>query len=361
MGFLAVQSYGFRNLQAGRVPLAASRIFLIGENGQGKTNFLESVYLLSFGSSFRTLQDNELIHQDMEEARIHGVYQVEEGLNREVQVRLHRRQKKEISVDFKTVRDRKEMLKNIPCILFSPDDMQFVSGAPERKRWFFNQTVSLLDPLFFDDLRSYQKILRSRNTLLRERKVHLLDLFDQQLVRYGLRIQRRRREIVQEFNGTFSALFSRISGLPAPLTIEYRSSWEDRAEEETINRLSRRRQQDLGLSTTTTGPHRDLFTYRLGDREFIPLASTGQIRLSALALRVAQAHFFHSKTGHRPVLLLDDVLLELDARRREQFLSDLPPHQQAFFTFLPDEPYVRYRTENTLQYRVQTGSLEEMG
>ncbi len=359
MGFLSVQTYGFRNLAAARIPLGVSRIFLVGENGQGKTNFLESLYLLCFGSSFRTAVEGELIRQGMQTAQVQGIYRVEEGLDREVLVRLHIDRRKEISIDYKSVRDRREMLQNIPCILFSPEDLQFVAGPPDRKRWFLNQTSSLLDPVFFDDLRSYQKILRSRNSLLKEQKSELLDLYDQQLVRYGLKIQARRREIVREFNETFSSLFGRISGLPEPLTIEYRPSWGNPAEEaDLIAHLARRRPQDLRLAITTTGPHRDRFCYRIGQREFLPLASTGQVRLTALILRAAQANFFHAKTGRMAVLLLDDVLLELDARRREAFLQELPPHEQAFFTFLPDEPYERYRTDSTLLYRVQGGAFE---
>ncbi len=361
MGFLSVQTYGFRNLSAARIPLGASRVFLIGENGQGKTNFLESVYLLCFGSSFRTAQDGEMIHLGMEAAQVQGVFRVEEGMDREVLVRLHSGERKEVSIDYKPVRDRREMLHNIPCILFSPHDLQFISGGPDRRRWFFNQTASLLDPVFFDDLRSYQKILRSRNTLLREGKAQLLDLYDQQLVRYGTSIQARRQQIVREFNETFSALFGRISGLEEPLVIEYRPSWGGSLEEaDLLGRLAGRRPRDLRLGSTTSGPHRDGFVFRLGQKDFLPLASTGQVRLCALILRAAQANFFHAKTGRTAVLLLDDVLLELDARKREAFLSELPPCEQAFFTFLPDEPYDRYRTESTLQYRVRAGTFEPM-
>lgn len=359
MGFLAVQTYGFRNLLAARVPIGASRVFLVGENGQGKTNFLEAIYLLCFGSSFRAAQDGEMIGEGLEAAQVQGTYRVEEGMEREVAVRLRRGERKEIGIDGKAVRDRGEMLHNIPCVLFSPQDLQFVAGSPDRRRWFFNQTASLLDPVFFDDLRSYQKILRSRNALLREQKPQLLDLYDQQLVRYGKSIQARRLEIIRGFNETFTGLFGRISGLAEPLTIEYRPSWGSSLEEaDLLERLSRRRSHDLRRAATTSGPHRDGFLFRLGQREFLPLASTGQVRLCALVLRAAQANFYYARSGRTAVLLLDDVLLELDARKREAFLAELPPCEQSFFTFLPDEPFERYRTESTLELRVRGGAFE---
>ena len=115
------------------------------------------------------------------------------------------------------------------------------------------------------------------------------------------------------------------------------------------------------MKTTTSGPHRDRFVYRHEDRDFTRTASTGQLRLVSLILRVAQAQFFASRSGRSPVLLLDDVLLELDPTRRKRFLDALPAYEQAFFTFLPDERFNDYRREDTLIYRVADGRIEAYG
>ncbi|MGM0675148.1 MAG: DNA replication/repair protein RecF, partial [Spirochaetota bacterium] len=147
-----------------------------------------------------------------------------------------------------------------------------------------------------------------------------------------------------------------------PLHITHRPSWRNAATvSEAEAHLRDRREHDLYMKTTTSGPHRDRFVYRYRDADFTKTASTGQLRLVSLILRVAQAQFFAARSGRAPLLLLDDVLLELDPRRRKAFLGELPHYEQAFFTFLPDERFNEYRGEHTLIYHVSDGSIESYG
>jgi DNA replication and repair protein RecF len=358
MGFHSVACLSFRNLKDGEVPLEAPEVFLIGENGQGKTNFLESIYLLCYGASFRTSVDARLIRHEREEATVRGRFSNESGLRREVAVRLQRSGQKEIRADGKPVRDRAQLIENIPCILFSHQDMETVTGAPEMRRRFFNQVQSLFDPLFISLLRSYRRALRSRNLFLREGNRELASAGSRSLIELGLRIQERRAVIVEEFNRTLTALFRRVSGLEEEVRIRYRPSWHQGATPaEVMEQLEATLQRDLALASTSSGPHRDRFQLLQGDREFAHQASTGQVRLGSLLLRVAQARFFQSKTGRRPVLLMDDVLLELDSIRRERFLAEIPAYEQVFFTFLPDEQFLSLRRSGTLIFRVEQGAL----
>ena len=358
MGFLSSSYRDFRNLKDTEVDLGAPEVFLVGENGQGKTNFIESLYLLCFGSSFRTKRDALLIRNGGESALVRGRLEIEQSTTRHVAVSLERDGRKEIRVDGRTVRDRSELIENAPCIIFSHQDLEFVSGPPEMGRRFFNQTQSLFDPLFIDLLRSYRKVLRSRNILLKERNVQLLDAFDTNLAEIGHRIQSRREAIIEEFNPSYEPLFTRISGSPGTTKITYQPSWKRGiGVAEIKEHLARTRSRDLGFETTTSGPHRDRFVVTRDGNEFALLASTGQIRLASLVLRVAQANFVAAKTGRRPILLLDDVLLELDSSKRDRFLEALPPYDQAFFTFLPDEQFLGYRGANTRIYRVARGEL----
>ena len=179
------------------------------------------------------------------------------------------------------------------------------------------------------------------------------------LVEVGLQIQRRREQIIEEFNSTFSLLFSSISGLKGDTRIRYRSSWPKGTDsKEVLDFLAKKEDRDLTFETTTTGPHRDRFILVHNGKEYSHIASTGQIRLCSLILRVAQAKFFSDKTGKKPVLLLDDVLLELDAEKRERFIEDLPEFEQAFFTFLPDEQFRKYGGDDTMIYRVVDGEFQ---
>jgi DNA replication and repair protein RecF len=266
--------------------------------------------------------------------------------------------KKEIRVNDKPVKDRKELVSNIPCIIFSHEDIGFVNGPPERRRWFFNQTMSLYEPFFIDILRRYRKLLKSRNQALRERRRELLDIYDLQLAEAGLEIVRRRTETAKEFNESFESLFREISGIDDKLTVYYAPSWKGCERREQVQELlSKRHELDFEMSTTTTGPHRDRFIFTLQKRNFAKIASTGQLRLMSLILRVAQARYFSEKTGREPLLLLDDVLLELDTIRRDRFLSCLPPAEQRFFTFLPDEQFRPFVGPDTLMYKVEKGGI----
>jgi len=359
MGFTCFRSFNFRNLEDRLINLNSPSIFLIGENGQGKTNFIEGIYTLCFGASFRTSYDQRMIKEGKELSKIHGVFNQEKELNRDISVRLSRKSKKEIRIDSKRIHDRKELLEKIPCIVFSPEDLSFIKGPPDRRRWFFNQTLSLFDITFIDLLRDYKRVVKSRNILLKQKNKELFDIYNDKLAQLGLTIQAKRELIIGEFNQTFLAIFKKISGLEDNLEIIYKPSWNGMVSKEDVIRfLENNLEKDILMRTTTTGPHRDVFSFYLRKKDFTCFASTGQVRLISLILKVAQAEFLYQKSRKKPVLLLDDVLLELDAKKRESFLNNLPVYDQAMFTFLPDENYNKYRSENTLLYRVDDGNLE---
>jgi DNA replication and repair protein RecF len=358
MAFVSAAYHDFRNIRSRTLNIDAPEVYLVGENGQGKTNFLESIYLLCYGASFRTRRDARLITIGCEAAHVKGKFQHRGGVDRDIAVKLFRRGRKEIRVDGRVINDRMDLIENIPCIVFAPQDLFFITGPPEMGRRFFNQTLSLFDPLFVGLLRSYRKLLRSRNVLLKEKNRTLLAAYTRNLVEIGLQIQERRQRVIEEFNATFSPLFVRISALDGETFIRYRSSWPAHSTVEQVAELmGKRENRDLSLETTTAGPHRDRFVLIHRGREFSDVASTGQVRLCSLILRVAQANFYSSKAGKQPVLLLDDVLLELDSAKRERFIQALPRFEQAFFTFLPDEPFRKYGSADTLIYRVVDGEF----
>jgi DNA replication and repair protein RecF len=377
VGFSEITVYQFRNLLDQRVDTDAKEVFLVGENGMGKTNFLEAVYYLCYASSFRTRRDEQLLRHGAEEMAVRGTL-LREGDRRDLACK-NRNRKKEIELDGEKVNDRKELISVMPCVVFCHDDIDFVKGAPEMQRYFLDQTLSMYNPLFIDDMRRYRRILKSRNLALKGGHNEVLEVYDEQLSEAGLHLQENRRVAVEAFNRTFSELFRRISGLEEPLHLLYRPSWRagraaaagggqgvaaakprrdttPRADQ-VVETLRERREQDIYFRTTTSGPHRDKFRYDFGGKDFTEVGSTGQMRLVSLILRVAQATFYREQTGRPPLLLFDDVLLELDPGRRGRFFELMPEYEQAFFTFLPDEQYERYRKEGTLLYRVVDGML----
>ncbi len=336
----------------------SKNICLTGKNGQGKTNFLEAVYILCYGNSFRTRHDSIFIKEKESEMSLIGKYNDFTGITNSISYTL-KDKKKEIRVNGKKVKDRKEIIHNIPCIIFAHDDIYYVNGTPEKRRIFFNQTISLFDISYLDNLRNYNKVLKNRNITLKEEKKEYISLYDHQLAEKGIAIIKKRQEIIDEFNKTFSDIFSKVSDIENSIKIVYNPSWKSDLEIDEIKfRLKNKRDAEISSGTSLSGPHRDKYLFYVSRKDFTKIASTGQLRLISLALKAAQAVFYKKKTGKKPLVLIDDVLLELDKSKKLKFLEVFPEYEQAFFTFLPDED-IFFKEKNSEYYSVNNGEIKK--
>jgi DNA replication and repair protein RecF len=372
MAFNSLRTGSFRNLKDAEVNIAAKDVFLVGENGQGKTNFLEALYFCSYAASFRGERDSGVARSGEKDFSAEVKFLAKDfsgnaGSPYERILVKFERGKKTIFLDEKQAADRKDLLEISPCIVFCHEDMDFIAGTPERRRWFFDQNLSLYDPVYLDDLRRYRRALKSRNVLLRETKARpdrlasvneVLDALDSQLAAYGLRLMEGREKSARLFSETLGPLYETVAGIGG-ISVGYAPSWNTKtaSQDSFLACLEERREAHIYAGSTLSGPHRDRYSFvRLGS-DFASKASTGQRRLLALLLRIAQARRFFEMTGRSPVLLLDDVLLELDPEKRRRLLSAMPGYDQAFYTFLPEEPYDRYRKSDTLVYTMRDGQV----
>jgi DNA replication and repair protein RecF len=360
MSVQTLRLFSFRNLDDAEIFLDSERVFLIGENGQGKTNLLEALYYLSFGSSFRGQVDASVPRRGSQEFALEG--SITSNENRAIPPEhlevVWKNRTKEIRREGKTVRDRKELIELNPAIVYCHEDFEIAAGEPERRRFFFDQTASLVSLGYIDLLREYRKILSQRNTLLKEGRNELLDILDLQLATKGLALMKERKEIAASFSVEFGSLFETVSRLGSKVALEYRPSWKGEPTpkvEEIAIHLESRRREDLAFRTSLSGPHRDRWVFMAEGRDFTSTASTGQLRLISLILRSSQAMHYSSRSGRLPLLLLDDVLLELDPARRIRFFETLPKCVQSIFTFLPGETWEDYRSTSTLVYSVTNG------
>ena len=365
MRFASLRTVSFRNLEDFESDLTGKDIILVGENGQGKTNFLEALYYCSYASSFRGVRDREMIQTGKKDCSVSVT--LSDSIYSSVSI-IFQNGKKNIALDGKQIEDRKELLSVAPSIIFCHEDMEFVSGSPERRRWFFDQTRSLWDSLYLDDLRKYRHVLKIRNTLLKNlsmmnkvslsesETIAMLDALDIQLAQYGLELSLKRQKTAEEFSLVFEPIYREISGI-AGIGVDYHPSWKEDNVQKILDLLKAKRELDISFGVSLSGPHRDRYLFTRNGKDFSGNASTGQRRLLALLLRIAQARVFSKKTGKNPVLLLDDVLLELDKNKRQKFLSIMPEYEQAFFTFLPGESYNSFQESDTITYNVSSGRL----
>jgi len=372
MFFSSLRTLSFRNLINAETETGAKDVFLVGENGQGKTNFLEALYFCAYASSFRAVRDSEIAQSN--EKDFSASVKLNQSVNNEILVKFEKG-KKSVFINGKQAEDRRELLSIAPTIVFCHEDMKFVSGSPECRRWFFDQTLSLYDPVYLEDLRRYRRVLKSRNTVLRDcvQRTHaqktadkksteqVLDALDPQLAEYGQKLMEKRAQAALDFSAVFGPLYKEVSGIGG-ITVRYICSWKtDNTLDAMHSMLRERRSADMAAGISLSGPHRDKYIFENADgQEFSAKASTGQRRLLALLLRTAQAKRFSQVTEQLPILLLDDVLLEMDGEKRRRFLSVLPAYDQAFYTFLPDEPYQNYCKDDTLIYTVKNGGVEKL-
>ena len=355
MRFTSLSSSSFRNLKEDKILCNNGNVVLTGPNGQGKTNVLEALYILCYGSSFRTSYLKECISWGKDGFFISGDYSDDEE-NGNVTVSFYSNQRK-IILDGKEIKDRKELIYRFPCIVFSHEDISYVKGEPEERRKFFDQMLSLHSPSYFDALRSYRAVLAQRNAAIRSGDDFLISLYNQRLAKYGMEIMENRAGAAYDFNKIFPPLFSEISGTDFNLNITYQPSWKEGGSVEEIESiLLSTLERDKKMNTTTSGIHRDRFVVMSQHGPFAQIGSTGQLRLCSLIFRMAEAIYFSQKTGKKPILLMDDVLLELDSKKRGKVLSSLPSCSQTWCTFLPDEKY--YENNNdSIHFSVEEGRL----
>ena len=221
----------------------------------------------------------------------------------------------------------------------------------------------MYDLMYIDVSRRYKKVLKERNLSLKEKKYELLDVYDMQLVQYGMEMQNKRKLAIFKFNQIFPKLYEDITGIDG-VHIIYNPSWNMKdssleSANDVLNQVRSKIEVEKLMCTTMSGPHRDRIIFVRNRESFIPTASTGQRRLVALILRTAQAVFYNQATGKKPVLLMDDVLLELDPDKQQKVTALLPEYDQLFCTFLNGEPYERYKKSTTKIYKITNGQWTE--
>lgn len=355
MSIESLRTISFRNLDDAEVNTSAADIYLVGENGQGKSNFLEAVYFCSYASSFRSCRETDVIQTGKNGCSVSAY--LKDSQPNSIAVK-YVDGKKGVFLDEKRIEDRKVVLDVLSPIVFCHEDLDFISGPPERKRWFFDQAISIYNYIYIDDIRKYRRILKTRNAVLKDNDYALLDIIDEQLALAGHEIMMTRATEASFFSSVFEKLFEQVSDISG-VAVQYSPSWKTTDFDSHLRHLHEKRSVDLQFGVTTTGPHRDRYIFIRDGHDFSMKASTGQRRLLSLLLRVTQAVRYLEKTRTPPVLLLDDVLLELDPAKRKRFLDSLPAYEQAFFTFLPEEPYKRYQKKETLVYHVERGCIKK--
>ncbi|NMB46897.1 MAG: DNA replication/repair protein RecF [Firmicutes bacterium] len=371
----ALELSQYRNYRKLNVELDPNLNIFVGDNAQGKTNLIESIYLLATGRSHRTFRDTELIKWNAEDAQIKAQVNTRMG-SFSMRVILARNRRKRFWIGGEELRRQSELLGFLNVVLFSPDDLQLVKGSPGMRRHFIDLGLAQVSRVYRHDLVNYNRVLQQRNSLLkdiaeRKAKVDQLHLWDEQLVQYGSRIMYRRARAIERIADFAGASHRDISGGEEILTVHYRpfylgdeesidaTRWLD-AEQiagDFAKMLQSSRSQELRRGTTLVGPQRDDILFRIDGKDVRQFASQGQQRTVVLAVKLAELEFMREEVGEYPILLLDDVLSELDFSRRTLFLETIGNKVQTLLTTTDKGNFQPDNLRHSRQYVISDGQL----
>ena len=364
----------FRNLEAQDLSFPPEGVALIGDNAQGKSNFLEAIYYLETFRSFRGARDDQLVAFEQETFRVVGATEADvdrEEPGAEVAAAFQRTGKrKKVVVDGAETDRLGEALGRLGAVIFSPADIDLVSGGPSERRRFLDIVLSLNAPGYLEALQEYRSVLSRRNASLKAGEPGaVVGAWDPGLTRAGAEVIALRRLWVEERCGAFGDFNLRISG-GTRATMTYRSSiplegatdiegYREAFREALRGSAERERRQ----AVTVVGPHRDEVRLQLEDgrrgMDLRDYGSGGQRRTAALALRLVEARTIRDRRGQRPLMLLDDVFAELDSGRSERVLElmDSDDTGQVVLT-APKEADIRVRRDALARWRIATGRIE---
>lgn len=320
----SVELKNYRNYEYASIPFKDGINILYGDNAQGKTNILESLYVCATTKSHRGSKDKELIQFEQPEAHIRMMIN-KKGIDHKIDMHLRKQKGKGAAIDGIMVKKSSELLGMVHMILFSPEDLSIIKNGPGERRRFLDMELCQLDKIYMSHLSNYNKVLNQRNTLLKQISfqkdlAETLDIWDQQMVKYGVNIIKIRDTFVKELNEIISVIHEKLSGGREHLFLEYEPSVNIDMYEEN---LKKRREQDIRILSTGIGPHRDDISFLVNGMDIRKFGSQGQQRTAALSLKLAEIELVARRIKDKPVLLLDDVLSELDGNRKNYLMESI--------------------------------------
>lgn len=345
----------FRNYARLDVGFAPGFHLLLGDNAQGKTNILEAIYLMSTLRSFRGVGSAQMVRHGQKGYFVGGkaIGQAEH------QIKMYwSAAERQLSLDSQPVRKITDYLGVLRTVVFCTEDLQLVKGTGRGRRRFMDLLLSQTSPAYLPLLQRYTRAVRSRNALLKRRTVDpiALDGFSNEVVKLGVEIMHLRQELIRKFSPLARLAYRRISNDAEELRLEYQPS----VKSDFAVELARSRTREMAYRATMIGPHRDDLALLLNDRLALQFGSEGQKRTLAIALKMAQAEYLTGIHGSSPILLIDDVMGELDFKRRSAFIPLLDSAEKSrgqVFMTATEENWPRELGRDIRRWRVQAGKL----
>ena len=313
----------FRNYESEEINLEKNINIFYGQNAQGKTNIIESIFLCSLGKSFRTKKDKEMIKLNEQNAVVEVEY---EKSDRDGKIKIEIGNKKNIYLNGIKIKKLSELLGNLNIVIFTPDDINILKGGPQNRRRFLDIMISQLRPNYMHILNLYIKTMEQRNNYLRQIKEehkdeNLLEIWNEKLAEYAIKIYEYRKEFIEKIIKKLDIIHKNITNGEEQIELEYVTECDSK--EKYLKLLKERRKLDIIKGFTTKGVHRDDFMIYINKKDIKIFGSQGQNRTAMLSLKLAELQVIYDEIGEYPILLLDDFMSELDKTRRKNFLENI--------------------------------------
>jgi DNA replication and repair protein RecF len=366
-----LQLKNYRNYEQLEVQFENKVNVILGENAQGKTNVMESIYVLAMAKSHRTSNDKDLIRWDEEYAKIEGRVQKNYGtLPMELIISKKGKKAKYNHIEQKKL---SQYVGNMNVVMFAPEDLNLVKGSPQIRRRFIDMEIGQISPVYLHEIGQMNKILKQRNHYLkllqkkRQTDNTMLDVLTEQFIQSAVKVVSKRFEFLHLLQEWATPIHKGISRELEMLKIKYKPSVdvsEDQDLSKIINIYEKKYDQvknrEMERGVTLFGPQRDDLLFFVNDRDVQTFGSQGQQRTTALSIKLAEIELIHDEIGEYPILLLDDVLSELDHFRQSHLLNTIQGKVQTFVTTTSVEGIDHQTLKEASTFFVKDGSLKMM-
>ena len=356
----------FRNYNFAEIDFHKNLNIFVGDNGQGKTNILESIFLSAFGQSFRTRKDKDLINFESDGSYVKAEIE-KENFDVEIEIKIKDDLKKEIKVNGNNLIKRSDLFGNFNVVVFSPEDLKLIKDGPSERRKFIDREISNLKKSYCNNLLEYHRILNQRNSLLKSSRnkkslMDTIEIWDQKLSKIGSKIIIDKNTFIKKLNYESNKLHLNFTENKENINIKYLSNLKinefeyDKIYKEFINRLQKNLKSDIEKGFTSVGPHRDDIEITINGREAKIFGSQGQQRTVALSIKLSQINIIYEEIGEYPVLLLDDVMSELDMKRQNDLIKSLI-NIQTIITLTDTGSIMKNYLRNSKIFSVEKGNI----
>lgn len=350
----------YRNYNKVKINLCTGTNIFVGDNAQGKTNILESIYFCSIGKSHRTSKDRELVRWKEKECSIE-VFVKKNRIDKKISTKIFSDGKKTISINSIKIKKISELMGNLNSVIFSPEDLKIVKESPAYRRKFIDIELCKLNSKYYYNLVQYNKVLNEKNIFLKKwqnQNMDIIDIYDKQLATFGGYIIQQRINYIKNIDDKSKKIHEEITSGKEEIYFEYITGIKEKKDfsNELYLLLKENRKKDIEKKYTSVGPHRDDFSININGIDVRVYGSQGQQRTAVLTIKFASMEVIKEMTGEYPVLLLDDVLSELDNKRQNYILNSIK-NVQTLITCTGIEEISNIINDDVKIFNVKSGEI----